>query len=42
MEPKKKPESHSFGAIPKRENIQDLRIEETMEFIIEIIDFMNK
>lgn len=42
MEPKKKPESHSFGAIPKRENIQALKIEETMELIIEIIDFIKK
>ena len=42
MEPKKKPESHSFGAIPKREDVQALRIEETMELIIEIIDFIKK
>jgi hypothetical protein len=42
MEPKKKPESHSFGAIPKRENIQALKIEETMELVIEIIDFIKK
>jgi len=42
MEPKKKPESHSFGDIPKREDIQNLRIEEAIELIIEIIDFIKK
>jgi hypothetical protein len=40
MEPKKKPESHSFGVIPKRKDIQNLRIEEAMELIIQLIDFI--
>jgi hypothetical protein len=40
MEPKKKPESHSFGVIPKRKDIQNLRIEEAMELIIEMTDFI--
>ncbi|MBP1908649.1 hypothetical protein [Methanolobus bombayensis] len=42
MEPKLKPEGHSFGMIPKKEEIQELRIEETMDLIIEIINFIKK
>jgi hypothetical protein len=42
MEPELKPESHSFGALPKKEDIEELRIEEAMELIVEIINFIKK
>lgn len=42
LEPKTRPSSHSFLTIPVRDNMEEYRIEEIVELLIDIIDLMKK
>ncbi|WP_340818676.1 hypothetical protein [Methanolobus sp. WCC4] len=42
FEPKTRPSSHSFLTVPTREHLEEYKIEEIVDLLIDIIDFMKK